>query len=476
MELLDQCTDESFCPPKRLGPFVCVPVLDSSSYPKARLMACKECYECVDMIGLSGIGKKGTLAAAKSLSEEKLLENRTALLDLMELLLSRMSGDIQRFARICGSSLSSKARDLLEERVNMVEKQKMATAQSRASPSRAAAIPAKKTIAPKIQSLPPSPRRPSLKSQNKNTSNSVPKQPYSTFGDSLPALGLRDSSPSGIPRPNTSSQAASSPTKLSETFRRSNSVTERSADDILSNLLDAEEMLGGSGGVPKSSEMEDPSSSGTTGTRLFAAPSSTQPSVSTSSETPELPSSSSDIGAAASLRARLLKIRDKNKGAPVDELSPTSNAVQSTSNDFGGATQNKTSDIGGFTNEAAVAATGSDDYEEEGFLQEDFNDDDALIAKAGSHLGNSLDTLSYLISKSTPVAEDDSDIFAATDILKTIHAAVSGQANLAVNMAPDEVTWLRAEIKERAKEVVASLTRYVQSKPFDSFGQPLFDF
>ena len=51
-------------------------------------------------IGFSGIGKKGVLAAAKALSEEKLQDNRTALLDLCELLVSRMM-------EVCNASFAS---------------------------------------------------------------------------------------------------------------------------------------------------------------------------------------------------------------------------------------------------------------------------------------------------------------------------------------------------------------------------------
>ena len=115
-----KCDD--LLPPKRMGPIVCVALIEASSHPKATLLATKECYGCVDKIGLSGIGKRGVIATAKALSEAKLIDNRTALLELMALVLSRMNGDMQRLTRICGSALSTKARDLIDEKVKKLDK------------------------------------------------------------------------------------------------------------------------------------------------------------------------------------------------------------------------------------------------------------------------------------------------------------------------------------------------------------------
>jgi len=90
--------------------------MERSSHAKARVLSCHISAECVEKDGLSGIGKKGVLAAAKLLSEETIPENRAAALDLMELILSKMNGDIQRLARICGQNLSDKAQQLIKER------------------------------------------------------------------------------------------------------------------------------------------------------------------------------------------------------------------------------------------------------------------------------------------------------------------------------------------------------------------------
>jgi cytoskeleton-associated protein 5 len=400
-------------------------------------MACKKCYECVELVGLSGIGKKGTLAAAKALSTEKILENHNAFLDLMELILSKMNGDMQRFARICGSSLSPKARDLLEERVN-TSKSNMPL---KPSPSRS-------TTTARLQSR---------SSPTKNASPTVvsKKNRYdgplnSSFGDSLPALGLRDYSPSGIPRP--------SPSKLPSRIYRSDSFTEGSAGDILSSLLDAEDMLEETGGVPKINVVSAslPSTLGVTGAKPFTAPPVVQPQVLTSPSNgnPENPnSSSSEVGAAASLRARLQKIREKSKGDFMDESSKANSGITSSSDSLLRGTQNRPS-----TTEVPYEPTTPRNYEGDN-LMHDSDENDKFVEQAREELEKSLDAVAFLISKNTPLREDDSDIFATTDVLKTIHAAVSQQANLAVNLSPSEVKRLRVEIESRANEVVASLTR-----------------
>jgi hypothetical protein len=64
---------------------------------------------------LSGIREKGVLVA------EKLSKNKAAFLDLMALLVSRMNNDVQRLSKICGSSLSTTARTLVEEHIKKVE-------------------------------------------------------------------------------------------------------------------------------------------------------------------------------------------------------------------------------------------------------------------------------------------------------------------------------------------------------------------
>ena len=116
-DLIEQIKSEDLLPPKVVGPLVCAAVMEGSSHPKARLLAYQEGHACVEMIGLSGIGKRGVLAAAKQLSVEKVQENKHAALDLLALILSKMNGDMNRFSRICGASLTPKSRSMIEERM-----------------------------------------------------------------------------------------------------------------------------------------------------------------------------------------------------------------------------------------------------------------------------------------------------------------------------------------------------------------------
>lgn len=114
MEINALIETEALLSPKRLG-MVCVILVDSSPHGKARAQACYTCRACVEKTGLASFGRKGVLSAAKLLSQETSL-CRVPALDLMEMILSKMNGDVQRLVRICGPNLSDKSRLLLEER------------------------------------------------------------------------------------------------------------------------------------------------------------------------------------------------------------------------------------------------------------------------------------------------------------------------------------------------------------------------
>lgn len=72
-----------------------------------------------------------------------------------------------------------------------------------------------------------------------------------------------------------------------------------------------------------------------------------------------------------------------------------------------------------------------------------------------------LETIRKLVEKSHKIFESDDDLIASTDVLKNIHAAVSKQPNLAVMISPIVVENLREEIRERASEVVGTLTQLI---------------
>jgi len=384
MDLIESIKAENLISDKRLGPSVCVPLMEGSSHTKARLMACQTCQHCVEVVGLSGIGKKGVLVAVKAFSVEKLPENRAAFLDLMVLLVSKMNNDMNRFSKICGTALTPKARSLIEEHMKK-------------APS-----PATKAS----QAKSPSPRKPSRQSRPSMLTPPTklsfsPKSEFvvpSVFEDELPALDLRR-----VLRERQS--PTSSPTKTSgirpATFPASAQVPTITTS-YSSNLA---------------------SSSG-------------------ESSLSEPHPASSPLGAAASLRARLLKIREKNNMGPLPTKPSETIDIPMTSSSVRPAVQHT-----------------------EEFQTPTFDLEDSILSEvldSESFLEVFLETIRKLLEKPHKIFESDDDLLSSTDVLKNIHAAVSKQPNLAVMISPIVVENLREEIRERASEVVGLLTRLIR--------------
>lgn len=78
--IVDILKTKELLPPKRLGSVICVTIIERSPHAKARGLACQICHECILLVGLNGCGKRGVIAAAKALSEEKVAEVRIATL------------------------------------------------------------------------------------------------------------------------------------------------------------------------------------------------------------------------------------------------------------------------------------------------------------------------------------------------------------------------------------------------------------
>lgn len=98
-------------------------MIESTINAKTRGIAIRELRFCVESRGLNGIGKKGLQVQAKSFSEENLLENKGFHLDLIQAIILKMNGDINKYFKICGSTaLSRKSKDLMEERMAKVQK------------------------------------------------------------------------------------------------------------------------------------------------------------------------------------------------------------------------------------------------------------------------------------------------------------------------------------------------------------------
>lgn len=105
-------------PLEKYGSMICISVIENSSTPKTRGLAVRECHLCVEKVGLGAVGKKGVLAIAKSFSDETFTENKVLFLDLIELIIMKMNGDVKRFFKLCGGAyLSSKAKDSIDKRM-----------------------------------------------------------------------------------------------------------------------------------------------------------------------------------------------------------------------------------------------------------------------------------------------------------------------------------------------------------------------
>jgi hypothetical protein len=286
----------------------------------------------------------------------------------MEAILSKMNGEIQRLARICGPNLSEKAREMVEERW-----------QKRPPPPKQT-IRAPSTDSPE--------RDRSYSSQNKapsdNRAESIGSQ--SVLYDELPALSLRPPSGREIPtaysRAREVDQDSSSidPFAFSHTARSASvSAVTESADDI----------------PEKDSGVSQAASIGST-------------------------RAESSFGTAASLRARLLKIREKSKG-PEETLEEFETAL---------------------VEDIKAAELVRDTSPEEEFE-------------------NGLESIKVLVSKETPLEEEDVDLLDCIETLKKFHAALSKQQKDNFGLSVQELSALRQLISENLSNTIEHLTRYV---------------
>lgn len=120
-DLITSLACEEIIPLAKYGSITCISVIENASNSKTRVIAARECRRSVEKCGLSGIGKKGIQTTARILSEEHIAENKVAYLDLIETIVSKMNGDVQKYAKICGSSnLSIKAKEMVDSRMKKV--------------------------------------------------------------------------------------------------------------------------------------------------------------------------------------------------------------------------------------------------------------------------------------------------------------------------------------------------------------------
>jgi hypothetical protein len=393
-------------------------------------------------VGPAGVNKSRAALRAMPWPEYP-KENRTALLGLMELLVARKNGDMQRFSRICGSNLSGKARSLIEGRIKKPENGSGIPAPSSANDRTSRPVsrlpnPAKSTPS-KLQDI---------------RANEDDGESESSFRDDLPALdlraGLRDttSGPSDIPRPSLSSSIVVSPAINDQAtgLALSSSFSAASADDISFTEDD----------VPEKSSAA---------MNLYATSAAFQSSM-TSLSNDAGPPGNESVGAAASLRARLLKIREKNKNT-VPEVSADGNEGVEASKpqllveDETVSTSAASDNFRQSQEERVYSETELKESQPEVTESNAKEDSKPQMAISVDHVDKFLETIRVLLAKQTPLEENDEDVVASTDALKTIHAAVSQQAILAVGLDPTGVAKLRDEIKLKTNEVVATLTRYI---------------
>lgn len=351
MEIKGLIESEVLLSSKQLG-VVCVIMIDSSPHAKARAQACHMCIPLLEKLGLAGMGKKGVLAAAKFLSQETTM-HRVAALDLMEIILSKMSGDIQRLVRICGPNLSDKARILLEERWFKGQ------IKDAASPSIQNGSPLVRT-----QSGSPQKRPVTARFQNDRKRTDI--------FDELPRLSLRTGGRDLPKSPrNLSSILDNTDDRLAFTFLTRGSESDRSGDHA---------------------------------------------NTSTSSE-PEA------RGAAAALRARLLKIREKSKFPETGDMSFDETEMDGTT------------------------ATEVDGSAASFVSQIDLNRQTEIIHK--------------LLRQNGLVEAKDLDLEQCILSLKMFHAALSRQQHSKLGMSSSQLSDLRESLLENMSVIIDLLQRYI---------------
>jgi hypothetical protein len=346
---------EALLPAKRLGSVVCVAIMEGSPHTKSRALACQICRECVEKAGLSGIGKKGLLSAAKLLSQEP-LKYRSASLDLLETILLKMNGDFQRLVRICGTNLSDKARQQLEDIWKKHEK----------------TLDYSKNLSVATQVNRPI-------SGNKKDTHSFGSRIPSTadeFFEELPKLSLRENL-KDIAKPNS---------------RRLETTSDESVN-----------------GTPFSFSLA--------GFKHAAAPGDPEPALDRTSN----PSKSSleqedngNSGAAALLRARLLKIRERSK-------------FEETSCD------RYEGDISGM--------------------------DVAEIQQPIEYFESKMECIRTLLAQPAPLSDNEPIVEDCVAALRILHAGMSGQHHPALGLEEAGYQALRQFISDNANDIVDHLTR-----------------
>ena len=434
-DVLTSVTELEIVPPKVLGAVVCVAVLERTGHPKARVLAYQHIGSCVQAVGLSGLGKKGLLLVSKCISTENLAENKGAVMDLMMVILSKMNGDTDRLARICGpSNLSDKARKLVEERWQKKGGSVLLGADSGDAAGRRTAEKEEPARRQQYSRL----RKPGggigTKTRRAETATKEPTPASMSTHEKLRTLQLKLGSSSV-----SSSVSATRPFDLdavSGPFTFSFEKEDRVSKGLVQNDHAGATTLA-------SSTMNSPTK------RDFAIAASeeqhqqeaTNSSLDQSGEHAE-PEVSDAVnvmtttGAAASLRARLMKIREKHR-AQEETVQPSSVPTSESAD----ASENRASTPSASPQSLANEAFGSTDQ------QNEERTEDELYA--------SLSRFEEL-TDSSQIEEDDDAVVDCIARLKRFHTALSKTLEFDIDPA---LASLRTDVCREATETVEHLTR-----------------
>lgn len=350
LEIVDLLKNPLLVPTKRFGSTVCVSIIERSVHAKARLVSYQECIHVVEQEGLVGIGKKGVISTGKMLSVEKTPANKTAAMNLMLAILSRTNGGDIQ-------RLVKICGPNLSNKARQELEQHWAAGGSISNTS-SRSTPRQSRLATPLRRQSESPRE-------------VDSSKKPNLYDQLPALSLRNRSgnkaTTTLPRGISPSQDTANPFS----FARPSSTSHPQVPEGLDTT---------SSFVVQSVEAEE-----------------------------------HDAGtAAASLRARLLKIRQKSTKALDDDSGSDLLSLSSASGDN---------------------------------------------ADLEAEYHQILSVFNQLGSLKLPVAEDDEQMSESIESVKKLHAALSKQHNPSLGLSATQLGSLRNVISQHVNDTVANLTR-----------------
>jgi len=411
-------------PPQKYGQLICIPLIEKSNTPKARILAMNQCRTCIELVGLNAIGKKGILAVSKSLSSETLTEIRTACLDIFEAVLKRMNGDVQKLFRVCGkSNISHKAKNLVEERWARHNPSQMSFGHPEAGNNES-----KPAIKSKRSSISPTPRAksnraPSSSSKRRNTTIGLSSKISSLNLDGEDLVREKKEFASVLSRPFTFS------------YNPKNSIGDKqSSIDVVSSVSRFDRR---SFSTPQRKSFLESKRVSPKPLSFRTVSESNLPNHSmNSTENESSLSSTPRTDAAASLRARLQHIRDKHRNTPGKTLSDKNIRHEMVKPQLVNG-QHISSIQFSTRHEVPISATESiSDF----FIFKDISD---------------------LLDSSDSLKEKKRYLSRATDALRKLHASISKTSNYESESEANLMKEIRNDVVQDTSKYTTLLTRYV---------------